>query len=338
MLVCECILLCLRLTEAYFLCRLVTAMSLCAGCQPSVQSMVSPQEYIGDVRPYPFLTATRSCVAIVMADFAKDCLDAFQALVFQLEVELGPDTAELGLRTGLHSGPVTAGVLRGERSRFQLFGDTVNTTARIESLGQAGRIHLSQETAEQIKAWNKEEWLIPRHDQVQAKGKGLLTTYWLDIPDDKSDFSDTETSLTDLSNAGRSVDAQLNAMDGKIQRLVDWNTELLLRLLEQISARRKAVSTGTRSSALGSNDEKKVDSELRRGKMVIDEVAEVITLPTYDQRTGSSRKEGMSKEISVEISRQTKMYVTRIARLYPDNPFHNVSYLGKLDVVIQSYL
>jgi hypothetical protein len=30
------------------------------------------------------------------------------------------------MRIGLHSGPVTAGVLRGEKSRFQLFGDTVS--------------------------------------------------------------------------------------------------------------------------------------------------------------------------------------------------------------------
>ena len=40
---------------------------------------------------------------------------------------LGRDTEELGLRVGLHSGATTAGVLRGERARFQLFGDTVNT-------------------------------------------------------------------------------------------------------------------------------------------------------------------------------------------------------------------
>lgn len=54
------------------------------------------------------------------------------SLVKQLEVELGPDTGDLGLRVGLHSGQTTAGVLRGDRARFQLFGDTVNVTARME--------------------------------------------------------------------------------------------------------------------------------------------------------------------------------------------------------------
>ena len=41
----------------------------------------------------------------------------------ELELRLGPETDDLGLRIGVHSGPVTAGILRGERSRFQLFGD-----------------------------------------------------------------------------------------------------------------------------------------------------------------------------------------------------------------------
>ena len=50
-----------------------------------------------------------------------------RVLAEQLESSLGPDTALLGMRFGMHSGPVTAGVLRGERARFQLFGDTVNT-------------------------------------------------------------------------------------------------------------------------------------------------------------------------------------------------------------------
>jgi len=61
----------------------------------------------------------------VMARFARDCLYKFDVLTKQLEVSLGPDTTDLGMRFGLHSGPVTAGVLRGERARFQLFGDTM---------------------------------------------------------------------------------------------------------------------------------------------------------------------------------------------------------------------
>ena len=67
--------------------------------------------------------------AVAMARFAKDILQKFREMVKQMVVELGPDTEDLGLRVGLHSGPVTAGVLRGERARFQLFGDTMNTAA-----------------------------------------------------------------------------------------------------------------------------------------------------------------------------------------------------------------
>ena len=64
--------------------------------------------------------------ALIMARFARDCMLKTRMLTKKLEVLLGPDTGDLAMRIGLHSGPVTAGVLRGERSRFQLFGDTVS--------------------------------------------------------------------------------------------------------------------------------------------------------------------------------------------------------------------
>ena len=54
---------------------------------------------------------------IVMAKFASDCRDKMAQLTKELETTLGPDTAELQLRFGLNSGPVTAGVLRGQKSR-----------------------------------------------------------------------------------------------------------------------------------------------------------------------------------------------------------------------------
>jgi class 3 adenylate cyclase len=112
-----------------------------------------------------------------MARFARDSLEKMGELVLQLEVTLGPDTTDLAMRVGLHSGPVTAGVLRGERARFQLFGDTVNTAARMESTGIKKKIQISQETAELIIASGKSQWFKPREVIVFAKGKGDLKTY-----------------------------------------------------------------------------------------------------------------------------------------------------------------
>jgi Adenylate and Guanylate cyclase catalytic domain len=40
-------------------------------------------------------------------------------------------TQSLARCLGLHSGPVTAGVLRGERARFQLFGDVSQPTEKM---------------------------------------------------------------------------------------------------------------------------------------------------------------------------------------------------------------
>jgi class 3 adenylate cyclase len=66
-----------------------------------------------------------------MARFAHDCNLKLHRLVKELKLHWLPDTGDLSMRFGLHSGPVTAGVLRGERSAFSSC-DT-NTTARVET-------------------------------------------------------------------------------------------------------------------------------------------------------------------------------------------------------------
>jgi len=114
--------------------------------------------------------------AVAMARFSRDCLSCFRDTIQNLAASLGHDTLELGIRIGIHSGPVTAGVLRGERARFQLFGDTVNTCARLESTGTTNRIHLSMETAELLREAGKEDWFVDREDVVSAKGKGSMKT------------------------------------------------------------------------------------------------------------------------------------------------------------------
>ena len=57
--------------------------------------------------------------AVVMCRFARDCHSKMKELTRKMEVTLGPDTADLALRIGLHSGPVTGGTSErnGQRTR-----------------------------------------------------------------------------------------------------------------------------------------------------------------------------------------------------------------------------
>ncbi|CAB9517166.1 Receptor-type guanylate cyclase gcy [Seminavis robusta] len=120
--------------------------------------------------------------AVVMCRFAKDCLHKMQKLIKVLaEGSLGSDTSSLSFRVGLHSGPVTAGVLRGDKRRFQLFGDTMNTASRMETTGVENKIQVSQETADLLIARGHKKWLTPREALVEAKGKGTVQTYFVNI-------------------------------------------------------------------------------------------------------------------------------------------------------------
>lgn len=118
------------------------------------------------------LPEAREDHSVAMAQAATRCVYRMGILTKRLEIALGPDTGDLSLRVGLHSGPVTAGVLRGDRARFQLFGDTMNMASRMESTGLPGKIQVSDCTAELLRSLGKASWLTPREGTVYAKGKG----------------------------------------------------------------------------------------------------------------------------------------------------------------------
>lgn len=146
-------------------------------------------------------------------------------VVKKLEVTLGPDTGDLTMRFGLHTGPVTAGVLRGDKSRFQLFGDSVNTAARIENTGERDRIHLSQETADILVSSGKSHWVVEREDKVVVRGKGEMQTYWLDIKvssGDSIESGDTDGSEEHLKTVAKSLQVAKTYIvkTGRLQRMV----------------------------------------------------------------------------------------------------------------------
>lgn len=289
------------------------------------------------------LPIARKDHAVTMARFASDILWRMDELTSQLEKSLGPDTADLCLRVGLHSGQVTAGVLRGEKGRFQLFGDTMNTASRMESTGLPNRIQLSSETADHIVAAGKSKWLVPRHDKIHAKGKGELSTFWLKINATAGGAPTKSLPLTDDDNSDASAYTNESTMrsqtilvghgpeHNRTQRLVDYNVDILAKLLHQIVVRRTSnppkMATRARRKTL----------HAKRGP-VLDEVKDILALPQFDASTFKKNVDPDSIMISPRVHQQLARYVAKIAALYRENPFHNFEHASHVTMSVTKLL
>lgn len=79
------------------------------------------------------------------------------------------------LRIGIHSGPVVAGVIGTKKPFYDVWGDTVNLAARLETSSQAGHIQVSDAT----KALVEDLYLFERRGRVELKGKGKTSVWYL---------------------------------------------------------------------------------------------------------------------------------------------------------------
>lgn len=79
------------------------------------------------------------------------------------------------MRVGIHSGPLTAGVVGDKKFAYDIWGDTVNTASRVESAGAPGRINISKQTATLI----DHAFVLDARGPVEIKGKEALEMYWV---------------------------------------------------------------------------------------------------------------------------------------------------------------
>ena len=79
------------------------------------------------------------------------------------------------MRIGIHSGPLVAGVIGKRKFIYDLWGDAVNTAARMESHGIPNMIHMSADTAGVI----RDRFPLESRGIVEIKGKGPMETFLL---------------------------------------------------------------------------------------------------------------------------------------------------------------
>lgn len=247
-------------------------------------------------------------------------------------------------------------MLRGEKARFQLFGDTVNTASRMESNGVRNKIHISSETADQLQISGKSHWLIPREEKIVAKGKGEMSTFWLEI---KMQSGNSATSRSTSSGADEDLMEKMGAstkcltikenldretapeikqkLSPKAQRLVKWNVEIIIRLLKQVVSRRNETQRRNRKDNSASQ-EFTVATTRESGQTVIDEVKEIIELPEFDVKAARNQQDPHLVQLDPAVEAQLFDYVALIASLYRDVPFHNFEHASHVTMSVTKLL
>jgi len=117
---------------------------------------------------------------------AIDVMEAMNNLSVIIPEELGETNwtqhvGEIQVRIGLHCGEAIGGVIGDKKFTFDLWGDAVNTASRMESHGEAGKIHVSEEFKNAVVQTQHAVSLqfIPR-GEMEIKGKGIMRTYFLE--------------------------------------------------------------------------------------------------------------------------------------------------------------
>ncbi|TDG96370.1 hypothetical protein EPR50_G00239450 [Perca flavescens] len=166
----------------------VTFTSICAACEPihivdMLNSMYSKFDRLTNIHGIYKVETIGDAYMVVGGVPIPTETHAHRVANFALGMRIAarevtnPVTGKpIQIRVGLHTGPVLAGVVGEKMPRYCLFGDSVNTASRMESHGVPDHIHLSTSTYSKLKDAG---FNIQERGQIEVKGKGQMTTYFL---------------------------------------------------------------------------------------------------------------------------------------------------------------
>ena len=169
----------------------------------------------------------------------------------------------------------------------------------------------------------KARWLTKRDELVEAKGKGMMQTYWVD-PKSASSYSTTDDSGYSETNNDEDQHERFVSVDDlsvKLNRYVSWNLDTFEGILRGVIAQRNR----SKGQKAGRFDAKSIEFD----QAPLDEVTEMVMLPEFD----ANRVPNVAAvELSSDEVYQLREYISVIARLYRPNPFHNFEHASHVVV------
>ncbi len=103
-----------------------------------------------------------------MADFSLEALSILKSQNQKL-------SRNLQIRIGMHSGTVAAGIIGRKKFAYDLWGDVVNVTNRLEGTAEPMKIHVS----ESVHARLEDSYFFEDRGEVELRNRGKLRTYYL---------------------------------------------------------------------------------------------------------------------------------------------------------------
>lgn len=170
----------------------------------------------------------------------------------------------------------------------------------------AASSNLAYRTLQNYALKNRQRWASNGREIVAA----LVAKYTTGSASAKVDL------IKAISKEGKDEEATTKdaAASKHLQRLVDWNNEVLEQYLRQIIAKREASGKQCQEVVPVIKTEE--------GKTFLDELPDVIVFPEFDEASSPDKLKPGEVKLSLPVASQLKEYVAHVCSQFQNNSFH----------------